>query len=106
MLKPRIWFDPNAPNGYIDIMSNTQMTSINVRKIPQAHKDRLRVLAAEKGRSVEAEVRDLIAKAVAAQQPPPRNIAKAIMDRFDRIGGVELDIPPRAMPRQIVKFDE
>lgn len=86
-------------------MSNTQMTSINVRKVPRAHKDRLRVLAAEKGRSVEAEVRDLIAKAVEAQQPP-RNIAKAIMDRFDKIGGVELDIPPRAMPRQIVKFDE
>jgi antitoxin FitA len=86
-------------------MSNTEMTSINVRKVPKAHKDRLRVLAAEKGRSVEAEVRELIAKAVEAQRPP-RNIAKAIMDRFDKIGGVELDIPPRAMPRQIVKFDE
>jgi plasmid stability protein len=87
-------------------MTNPAMTSINVRNIPKAHKDRLRVLAAEKGRSVEAEVRDLIAKAVEAQPPPPRNIGQAIMDRFDEIGGVELDIPPRVMPRQIVKFDE
>lgn len=82
------------------------MGNINIRGIDEATKLKFKALAAAKGRSMEAELRDMIAKAVSAPPLPRRNIGRSIRERFLRHGGVELDIPPRAMPRQIVKFDQ
>jgi antitoxin FitA len=80
------------------------MGNINIRNVDEATKIKFKTLAAAKGRSMEAELRDMIARAV-ANPPAPRNIGQSIMKRFDRLGGVELALPPRTRPRQNVKFD-
>lgn len=44
---------------------------------------------------MEAEVRAILADAVAEPGEAP-GLLQAIMDRFGELGGVELDLPPRA----------
>jgi antitoxin FitA len=81
------------------------MGNINVRGIDDNLKRQFRRVAAAKGRSMEAELRDMIMKAVNVP-PEARNIGKEIMDLFDEIGGVELEIPPRTADRQLPDFGE
>ena len=57
-------------------------------------KRRLRAQAAERGRSMEEEARRILRAALSGQAPPV-DLARAIRDRFEPLGGVELDIPPR-----------
>ena len=73
------------------------MATITVRNIEDSVKRRLRIRAAENGRSMEAEARDILRTALdqEAPLPPPKNLATAIHERFAPYGGVELDIPPR-----------
>lgn len=62
-------------------------------------KERLRQRAAGNGRSMEAEVRAILAEAVPDKERSG-GLAQALLDRFGELGGVELDIPPRTeMPR-------
>ena len=86
------------------------MATLTVRNLdPEVHK-RLRVRAAESGRSMEAEIRQILQDAVAAPKPGPEesglNLAEAIRRRFAPFGGVELDLPPREMSDAPPKFDE
>jgi plasmid stability protein len=87
------------------------MATLTIRNIDPEVKKRVRVRAAENGRSMEAELRQIINEAVGnapdATQETGRDLAEAIRQRFARYGGVELEIPPRdpaGQPR--VKFDE
>ena len=57
-------------------------------------KRRLRAQAAEHGRSMEEEARAIL-RAALAEPAPPADLARAIRARFEPLGGVELDIPPR-----------
>lgn len=57
-------------------------------------KRRLRAQAAEHGRSLEEEARTILSAALSGPAPPV-DLARAIRDRFEPLGGVELDIPPR-----------
>lgn len=43
------------------------MATLTIRNLPDAVRDKLRVRAAENGRSMEAEARDLLARAVSAR---------------------------------------
>ena len=70
------------------------MASISIRNLDDDLKRRLRVRAAENGRSMEEEVRVILATALAAD-PPPRNLAAAIRARVEPIGGIELTLPER-----------
>ncbi len=81
------------------------MGNINVRGIDDQLKLGFKRLAAAKGRSMEAELRDMIVKVVTAQTSP-RNIGQSIRARFMKHGGVTLDLPARSMPRQRVTFEE
>jgi plasmid stability protein len=81
------------------------MGTLTIRSIDDEIKEKLRVLAARNGRSMEAEVRALIEAAVAEPAEPQRGLASLI--RRDLEG---LDLPPipepdrREMPRYAV-FD-
>jgi antitoxin FitA len=44
---------------------------------------------------MEAEIRAILADAVAEPGETP-GLFQALMDRFGELGGVELDLPPRA----------
>jgi antitoxin FitA len=91
------------------------VASVTVRKIDEGDKAKLRVRAARNGRSLEEELRHIIkvaanevdhVNAVLKREPAPDNVADAIADIFGRIGGVELELPPRTFNREPPRFDE
>jgi plasmid stability protein len=76
------------------------MAALSIRNLDDRVHERLRVRAAEHGQSMEAEVRSILEEAV--QDEEDDDLISAWMKLRDKIGGVELDIPPRtAMPRAI-----
>jgi antitoxin FitA len=80
------------------------LASITIRNLDDALKHRLRVQAAEHGRSMEEEARAILRAAVEASAPP-RNLARAIRDRVAGLGGVELEQAPRQPMHEPPKFD-
>ncbi len=80
------------------------MASITVRNLDEGVKRRLRVKAADNGRSMEEEVRLILREAV-EPEADERNLATAIHARFAALGGVELELPPREPMREPPKFD-
>lgn len=84
------------------------MATLTIRNVAPEVQQRLRVRAAQHGRSMEAELRHIIKEAVGLDERAEGvNLAEAIRRRFARYGGVELEMPPRepaGPPR--VKFDE
>ena len=81
------------------------MASITVRNLEEGLKRRLRVRAAENGRSMEEEVRVILRTALNCQPQSQQDLAAAIRARFAPLGGVKLDIPPRSPMRQPPRFD-
>jgi antitoxin FitA len=80
------------------------MASVTVRNIDSQLKERLRVRAARHGRSTAEEVRVILREALPSDPAGPPNLAAAIMSRFQPLGGVELEIPPRELPREPPRF--
>ena len=81
------------------------MASITVRNLEDGLKHRLRVRAAENGRSMEEEARDILRTALYHRRPHRENLASAIRARFAPLGGIELDVPPRSPVRKPPRFD-
>jgi plasmid stability protein len=79
------------------------MASITIRNLDDGLKRRLRVRAAEHGRSMEEEAREIIREAVGGPTAPT-NLGRAIHDRFAAIGGVELELPARGPMRKPPSF--
>ena len=73
------------------------MASITIRNLDDGLKRRLRIRAAENGRSMEDEARDILRRAVG--EPPPKDLGRAIPARFAALGGVELEFPERGPMR-------
>lgn len=75
--------------------------SITIRNLDHALKERLRVRAAQHGRSMEAEARGILQAALAPQEAPPmRHLYDRVRARFASLGGVDLDLPPREPARE------
>ena len=81
------------------------MASITVRNIDDGLKRRLRIRAAENGRSMEQEAREILKTALDEESEPGGNLGTLIHERFKRFGGVELEIPPREPMREPPTFD-
>ena len=81
------------------------MASITVRNLDEGLKRRLRIRAAENGRSMEQEARDILRAALGQESPAGKNLATAIHARFEPLGGVELDLPPREPMPEPPQFD-
>lgn len=71
------------------------MASITIRNLDDETKERLRVRAAHRRRSMEEEARNILREALTRDEGSTRDLAAAIRDRFAPVGGVELDISPR-----------
>ena len=69
------------------------MASITVRNLDDGLKRRLRIRAAENGRSMEQEVRDILRAALDEEVAPIKNLGTAIHELFKPFGGVELELP-------------
>lgn len=81
------------------------MKQITIRNVEDSVRLKLKMRAAAKGRSLEAELREIITQA-ASEGAPLQNVGRSIRERFKRIGGVELQIPHRGHDRTVPDFDE
>jgi antitoxin FitA len=75
------------------------VAAVSIRGLDESVRERLRVRAAQHGRSMEAEIRAILTDAVT---PPTGSsgLAQTLLARFGDLGGVELELPPRAeVPR-------
>ena len=79
------------------------MASITIRNLDDGLKRRLRVRAAENGRSMEEEARDILRRTV-GEAAPPKDLGRAIHARFAALGGVELELLERGPMRPLPKF--
>ena len=75
------------------------MASITVRNLPESTKRKLKVRAAENGRSMEQEVREILNSAL--QLKPMQkaktgaDLVRRIREIFEPLGGVDLEPLPR-----------
>jgi len=76
------------------------MASITIRRLDEETKARLRVRAAQHGRSMEEEARTLLRVALRDDIAAAGSLANAIRSRFRRLGGVELRLPAREPMRE------
>jgi plasmid stability protein len=82
------------------------MASIMIRNLDDGLKSKLRVRAAQHGRSMEEEARHILRCALTEKPREPTDLYEAIRRRIEPIGGVDLDIPPRQPLREPPRFDE
>lgn len=81
------------------------MTTLTIRNLDSAIKDKLRAVAARHGRSMEAEVRDILRDALIPAKPD-RGLGSRIRARFAAEGGVELELPVRTDAARPARLDE
>jgi antitoxin FitA len=82
------------------------MVSITIRNLDEALKSRLYARAAQHGRSMEEEARDILRTALAVEHPAPHNLAEAIHQRFAALGGVDLPPVSRDAMGEPLMFEE
>lgn len=79
------------------------MSSVTVRNLPEETHRALRVRAAQHGRSTEAEIRDILEKAV---RPEGRIKLGSLLAEIGReVGGVDLEIERDKTPAEPVSFE-
>ncbi|BCJ59541.1 FitA-like ribbon-helix-helix domain-containing protein [Micromonospora endophytica] len=81
------------------------MAALSIRDLDDAVKDKLRLRAARHGRSMEAEIRDILTTAV-AEDAPRTDLFSALTERFQQLGGVDLEIPERHAPPRAADLAE
>ena len=80
------------------------MANITIRNLDDDIRTRLRVRAANNGRSMEEEVRRILRKAVGRRQDD-RDLASVIASHFGPTHGVDLELPPRGPGREPPSFE-
>lgn len=81
------------------------MTTMTIRNIDDQLKSRLRIQAAQHGRSMEEEARDILRTALSLETAPAMSLVAAIRARIEPLGGIELELPNREAIRNPVEFD-
>jgi plasmid stability protein len=78
------------------------MASITIRDLDDRLKQRLRVQAAQHGRSMEEEARDILRTALSARRARAESLIASIRSRIEPLGGVDLELAPREAIREPV----
>jgi len=73
------------------------VAELSIRGLDDDVRERLRIRAAQHGRSMEAEIRAILVEAV-HEPAQPAGLFTALVDRFGELGGVEVELPVRATP--------
>jgi plasmid stability protein len=81
------------------------MATLTIRNLDAALKERLRVRAAQHGHSMEAEVREILQQTLKEPERPEFDLYQRIRSRFEPLGGVDFDLPPRELAREPPCFD-
>ena len=97
----------NVVTDYNEDMPNTETrtTTLTIRNVDPAVKERLRMRAASHGHSMEAELRSILIDALKPHPESAPNLAEAIRRRFAPLGGVELEEHPPVTIRPPPTFD-
>jgi plasmid stability protein len=82
------------------------MTTVTIRNVDDALKQRLRLRAATHGRSMEDEARDILRTVLSVESSRSGSLAETIRRRVAALGGVELEITPREPIRDAPDFGE
>ena len=69
------------------------MAVMTIRGLDDEVRDKLRLRAAQHGRSMEAEARAILTEAVTS--PVERTLVDVLLQMREALGGLELEIPPR-----------
>lgn len=106
----RAILDPRASNDdndRIEIAARDEtLASLTIRNLEPSLKERLRVRAAYRGHSMEAEARAILESALAdPDRRDGRSLFERIHGRFVALGGVDLDLPPRDAGRPPPEFE-
>jgi plasmid stability protein len=80
------------------------MASLTIRNLDDQTKERLRIRAAHRRRSMEDEARQILRAAVAEDTASTGNLAEQIHQRFKPMGGVDLDLTERPPIRRPPKL--
>lgn len=83
------------------------MASITIRKLDEQVKLKLRVRAAEHGRSMEEEAREILSSAIGGKQVSQKNLYGAMRARLKNAGikGINLPDPQRGPWRKDPDFE-
>jgi plasmid stability protein len=82
------------------------MSTLTIRNLEPAIKDKLRMAAATHGRSMEEEVRTILRSVLSQPAAPVTGMGSRIHARFASIGGVALEVPARANATRSASFDD
>lgn len=80
------------------------MATLMIRDLRDDVKAKLRIQAAEHGRSMEAEARALLTTALVGRRTD--GLGTYIREQFADIGGVDLAVPSRNEPARTVRFEK
>lgn len=81
------------------------MTTMTIRNLDEGLKAQLRVRAAQRGRSMEEEARDILRAALSREPASGSSLVEAIRTRVAPLGGIELDLPAREAIRTPPELD-
>lgn len=81
------------------------MANLTIRNLDDSVKLRLRVQAAQHGRSMEEEARTILSAALPETPRRTEGLGTAIRRRFAPLGGMELELPPREKMPEPPSFD-
>lgn len=81
------------------------MTSLTIRNLDEATKQRLRIRAARHGVSMEEEVRRILKEAVRPSEAPS-GLGQRLRNRFAGLATEEFALPERHTPRTAPHWDE
>ena len=81
------------------------MATLTIRDFDDDLKAELRVRAAENGRSMEAEVREIL-RSVLTKSVSEYGLGTRIRELFADVGGVDLELPPRTERARAAEFPE
>ena len=81
------------------------MATLTVRGLADDLHARLRVRAAQHGRSMEAEVRAILEQHLGGPASDPRKLGSRVHARFAALGGIDLELPSRQATPRAADFD-
>lgn len=81
------------------------MPMLTIRNIEESLKSELRITAARHGVSMEEQARVILRKALTPKKRK-KGLGSRIHQYFADIGGIELELPKRSLPRQAPDFSE
>ena len=79
------------------------MASLTIRNIEEALKASLRIRAAEHGRSMEEEARQILRRSLVREKAAV-GLGGRIAKRFSAVGGVDLPAVSRSLPRKVPRL--